>query len=207
MMMNHGLTKRRLLGKLLLACVLLGVAAFGAILGMICWKEANLPPAENYDAIVVLGAQVKEDGTPSVQLEWRLQAALDAWQKEHCIVITSGAQGGNEPAPEGDVMRQWLLDRGVPAESVISETDSRNTRENIRNAAQLLAGHDVQRVLIVTSDYHLPRAMALAEDQGLEATGLGSPCKPDIINWSRNHGREVFGWVKYWVEKYLNVEL
>ena len=205
-MTTVGMGKRIWL-RLVIALALAGVLVLASICGMICWKEANPPVPENYDAIVVLGAQVLPDGNPSVQLEWRLQAALEAWQKENCIVITSGAQGGNEPAPEGEVMRQWLLDRGVPAESVISETDSRNTRENIRNAAQLLAGYDVQRVLIVTSDYHLPRAMALAEDQGLEATGLGSPCKPDIINWSRNHGREVFGWVKYWVEKYLNVEL
>ena len=77
MMMNRGLTKRRLLGKLLLACVLLGVAAFGAILGMICWKEAHIPPAENYDAIIVLGAQVKADGVISREVADNALQALE----------------------------------------------------------------------------------------------------------------------------------
>ena len=48
---------------------------------------------------------------------------------------------------------------------------------------------------IVTSDYHLPRAMQLARDRGLAAEGLGSPCKPEY--WMKNHFREVLAWGKY----------
>lgn len=199
--------KGKWLLKVLVALLLAGVATLAAICGMICWKEANPPVPENYDAIVVLGAQVLPDGNPSVQLEWRLEKALECWQKSPCIIVCSGAQGGNEPAPEGDVMRDWLIARGVPAEQVISDPDSYNTRQNIRNAAQLLAGRDASRVLIVTSDYHLPRAMALAEDEGLSATGVGSPCKNDIVNWTRNHGRETLSWVKYLLVKYLHLPL
>ena len=206
-MTNHATMSIRLWWRVLLLFILLGVAVFCAVCAMICYKETHIPPAENYDAIVVLGAQVLADGTPSVQLEWRLQAALEAWQKENRTIITCGAQGVDEPAPEGEVMRNWLIANGVPEEQVISDTTSHNTRQNIRHAIQLLEGHNVQRVLIVTSDYHLPRAMALAEDEGLEATGLGSPCKPDFFNWARNHGRETLSWIKYWAEKYLHLEL
>ena len=202
-MVNRG----KWLLKVLVALLLAGVATLAAICGMICWKEANPPVPENYDAIVVLGAQVLPDGNPSVQLEWRLEKALECWQKSPCIIVCSGAQGGNEPAPEGDVMRDWLIARGVPAEQVISDPDAYNTRQNIRNAAQLLTDRDVSRVLIVTSDYHLPRAMALAEDEGLSATGVGSPCKNDIVNWTRNHGRETLSWVKYLLVKYLRLPL
>ena len=193
-----------------LVLIVLLVVALAALLGMICWQEANPPKRDelgDYGAIVVLGAQVKEDGTPSVQLEWRLEEALAMWREKPCLIVCCGAQGVNEPASEGDVMRQWFIDRGVPADQVVSDPDSFNTKQNIEHAARIVAPYGVTRVLIITSDYHLPRAMALAGDLGLEATGVGSPCKNDIVNWTRNHGRETLSWVKYLLQKYLRLPL
>lgn len=185
--------------------VLLAAIAYMGVIAMVCWKEAHIPPAEEYDAIVVLGAQVKEDGTPSVQLQWRIDAAYEAWKKHPCLIVACGAQGSNEPAPEGQVMRETLITMGVPAEYVLADNESYNTRQNVRNAAALLAEHAVGRVLIVTSDYHLPRAMALAADEELDATGIGSPTKPEY--WLKNHAREALSWIKYWAQKYLRLPL
>ena len=72
------------------------------------------------------------------------------------------------------------------------------TRENV------LLSDGVQRVTVITSDYHLPRALALARDLGLEADGIGSPCRPEIGFWIKNHAREVLAWGKYLAEKALN---
>ena len=99
-------------------------------------------------------------------------------------------------------MRDWLIARGVPAYQVIAETESLNTRQNLENAKALLP-EGVQSVTIITSDYHLPRALALAGDLGLKADGVGSPCRPEIQFWVKNHFREVLAWGKYFVEKYL----
>ena len=82
--------------------------------------------------------QVKADGTLSVQLQWRLDAAYDAWEASPCLVVTCGAQGADEPAPEGQVMREYLIGRGIPEWQVLADTDSYNTRQNIENAAALL---------------------------------------------------------------------
>jgi uncharacterized SAM-binding protein YcdF (DUF218 family) len=204
--MTHPGKKRHLL-KWLAALVLLGVMCYLGIVAMVCWKEAHVPPVENYDAIIVLGAQVKPDGSPSLQLQWRLDAAAEAWQKENCFVVTCGAQGSNEPAPEALVMRDVLIAQGVAEDMILTDAESFNTRQNIANAARLLAGRDVQRVVIVTSDYHLPRAMALAEDMGLDATGIGSPTKLGLRFWAKNHGREALAWIKYWGQKYLRLPL
>ena len=193
--------KGKWLLKVLVALLLAGVATLAAICGMICWKEANPPVPENYDAIVVLGAQVLPDGNPSVQLEWRLEKALECWQKSPCIIVCSGAQGGNEPAPEGDVMRDWLIARGVPADQVLSETASFNTAQSIRNAAVMLDERGITGALMLTSAYHVPRAMAMAEDAGLEAHGLG--CEDTTEHWLRHHARETLSWIKYWGQKLL----
>jgi len=172
---------------------------------MLVWKVNTLPPAENYNAIVVLGAQVKPDGTLSLQLQWRLDAAFEAWQKEPGLVVVCGAQGANEPEPEAHAMRDYLLGKGVAEESILMDDASYNTRQNIRHAAELLKDHEAQRVLIVTSDYHLPRAMALAEDEGLDATGVGARTLPQY--WLKNYGREGLSWIKYWMQKYLHLPL
>lgn len=200
---SHGGGYRLLMGLLILA--LAGMIAYLGVVGMVCWKETHVPQTEGYDAIVVLGAQVKPDGTPSVQLQWRLDAAYGAWQERQCLIVTCGAQGSNEPDAEGRVMKAYLMGLGVPENQVLVDDTSFNTRQNLENAAALLQNSGVETVLIVTSDYHLPRAMALAEDQGLTATGLGSPTKPEY--WIKNHAREAIAWLKYWAEKYLGLTL
>lgn len=200
---NHGGMHR--VGMILLTILLLMMIGYLAVVGMICWEENHVPATDEYDAIVVLGAQVKADGTLSVQLQWRLDEAYKAWQAKPCPVVTCGAQGDDEPAPEGDVMRAYLIGLGIPEDQVLSDPDSYNTRQNIERAKALLEGTGAEKILIVTSDYHLPRAMALARDAGLDATGLGSPTKPEY--WIKNHAREALSWIKYWGQKYLHLPL
>ncbi len=197
----------RILLRLFLLMLVLGMVFYLGVVAMVCWKEAHVPPAVGYDAIIVLGAQVKPDGVPSLQLQWRLDAAAKAWHETPCIIVTCGAQGSNEPAPEALVMRDELIRQGVGADMILTDAESFNTRQNIRHAAELLEGHDVRRVAVVTSDYHLPRAMALAEDMGLEATGIPSPTKLGMRFWVKNHGREALAWIKYWGQKYLRLPL
>lgn len=191
----------------LLALALIGAVAYVGLVAMVLWRAGNVPPAEDYDAIIVLGAQVNPNGEPSIQLQWRLDAAAEAWRQTNTVIVTCGAQGKNEPAPEALVMRDYLLAHGVPEEDILTDPDSYNTRQNIRNAAELLKSDGAEKVLIVTSDYHLPRAMALAEDEGLNATGVGSPTREGILFKAKNYGREALAWVKYWAQKYLRLPL
>ncbi len=197
--------KKRVWRAILTVVITLVVAYLGVIV-MVVWKKHHLPPVEDYDAIIVLGAQVKPDGTPNLQLQWRLDAALDAWRGHPCLIVVCGAKGADEPAPEGEVMRNYLIDKDVPEEEILADTSSFNTRENLRNAAALLEGRGVRRVCVVTSDYHVPRALALAEDEGFEACGIASPTLGGF--WLvKNHTREAVAWIKYWAEKVFGFEI
>lgn len=188
--------RRLLVGLVLLA--LLGLLCTAGLMDFVYYKETHLPPVGDSDVIIVLGAQVKEDGTPSVALERRLTAALESYQEKPQLIIVCGAQGINEPRAEGDVMRDWLIEKGVRPEDVVAETASFNTRENLVYARAIMEHRGLSQALIVTSDYHVARALALCRQTGIAATGKGSPSKPEYF--IKNHFREGLSWIKLWLE-------
>ena len=199
-----------LLMRFLIGILVLCVLSYGGVIIYLCVEEGNMNRdpqkiTEPYDAIIVLGAQVRPDGQLSVQLSWRMDAALSAWKHRQVPIVVCGAQGKDEPMPEAEAMGRYLEERGVPAEMILKDQASVNTRENLRNARILLSEMKTpMRVLIVTSDYHVPRALAMAKDEGLDGIGLGSPCLPDY--WLKNHAREGLAWFKYWAEKYFHIQ-
>lgn len=190
--------------RLILILLILGVLGTGVSLGALCIAENNPPQvSDESEAIIVLGCQVYANGSPCPQLELRLQTALETYRDHPRLIVTCGGQANYEPAPEGKVMRDWLIEKGVDPAMVIAETTSRNTMENIKNAKALLP-EGVKHVTIVTSDYHLPRAIAIAWDQGLSADGVGSPCESEY--WTKNHSREILAWGKYLLTKVVGTE-
>lgn len=194
--------------RVVLWLALAGVVCYGSLVAYVCYREANVPaPSGDYDGIIVLGAQVLPTGEPSVQLRWRLDAAKETYAAKACFIVTCGGMGGSEPRPEGDVMRDILVAEGIPEDMVISDPHSADTRQNLINAWEVLQSKGATKPLVVTSDYHLPRALAIMSDMGLEAQGLGSPCKPELRFWLKNHLREALAWVKYWGVKYLGLKL
>lgn len=185
----------------LLGIILLCAAAFAALMGYVVYREAALPPRGESDVVIVLGAQVLADGTPSVALERRLTLSLSIYQEKRQTVIVCGAQGSDEPAPEGEVMRDWLIARGARPEDVVAETASFNTRENLLFAKEIMEQRGLSRATVVTSDYHVARALSLCRQVGIEATGAGSESKPEY--WLKNHVRETLSWAKFIVESVL----
>lgn len=163
------------------------------------------------DCIIVLGSQVTKSG-PAVVTTYRLRAA-EAYAKENpeTLIIVSGGQGANEPAPEAVVMKAWLVDQGIPADRILTEEKSRNTAENIAFSRQLIeeaaessgseeaSGGDMDTVTpsvgIVTNDFHVFRAVHLARAAGLRnACGIAAGSVP--LYFPNNAVRESFGIVK-----------
>lgn len=119
--------------------------------------------------VLVLGAGVYSDGEPTAVLEARLEAALALHQAGRAPwFLVSGdnrALNYNEPL----AMRRWLLKRGVPEDRIVSDFAGRRTYDSLRRARDVFG---VRRLHVVTSDYHLPRALYLARKLGLDAWGL-----------------------------------
>ena len=187
--------------------LLTGILGYAGLVGLVYYAENHVPMYGEYDSIIVLGAQVKADGSPSIHLRLRLDKAAEMYWANPCPMVLCGGQGGDEPEPEGDVMRALLIADGLPEAHLYAETTSVDTKENISHAWEILRELGCERPLLVTSDYHLPRALAIAEDVGLEPQGAGSLAENRINHWLKYHMREALSWVKYWGIKHVGLPL
>ena len=128
---------------------------------------AYVAPTGDLDCLMVLGAQVRADGTPAESLQYRLEVA-QAYLEEHpsTRVVVSGGQGPNEPCSEAHAMRDWLVAHGIDAARIEVEDRSSTTAENIAYSRAFIdPTHD--RVGIVTNNFHVYRALAIAKREGI----------------------------------------
>ncbi len=128
-------------------------------------------PAAAYDAIVVLGCRVYEDGRPRASLARRARRAAALWHEGRAprVILTGGL--GRAPISEARAAARVIEALGIPPEVVLLEERSTSTEENAREAAALLEG---ARVLVVTDAYHVFRAERVFRRHFADAVGAGS---------------------------------
>ncbi|MCQ2507904.1 MAG: YdcF family protein [Dorea sp.] len=153
--------------------------------------------------LVVLGAQVREDG-PSSVLKRRLDKAVE-YMKENpdTLCIVTGGQGPIEPWEESRGMADYLLEQGVAEARIIQENQALNTVQNIQFSMKLMEDSELP-VGIVTNDFHVFRGLAIAKHQGLKnACPIAAPSssfyKPN------NLLREFFGVLKDVSQKNMSI--
>ena len=126
-----------------------------------------------------------------------LAAALGALTV--CVILPGmdGGQGADEAYTEASVMAKYLTARGVDESRVLLEEQASDTRENLEFSRTLAQTHGMRtdRVLIITSDFHLCRAKYLARKLGMEPYGLASQTWPEILRVNYLL-REVFAFIK-----------
>lgn len=170
-----------------------GLTAFLVVEGLIFTGfGAKARPGADY--CIVLGAQMKSGG-PSDVLKRRLDVAL-VYLRENpgTLVIVSGCQGSNEPVSEARGMYDYLVRAGIAPERILLEEVSRNTCENLEFCGNLLERRE-NRVVLVTNNFHMYRALRLADGAGYEhVEGLAASSYPLML--PNNMLREFLGVVK-----------
>lgn len=150
---------------------LMAMYALSALLNL-----AHLRKRRRLDYIVVLGAGVAGDRVPPL-LAARIERGMALLPyNPQAKLILSGGQGPGEDLPEGEAMARYALARGVDPARVIREVRSATTEENLRFSRALMEGA-APRVAVVTTAYHVFRALILAKKQGLRCVGFGSKTK------------------------------
>jgi uncharacterized SAM-binding protein YcdF (DUF218 family) len=148
-------------------------------------------------AIVVLGGGVAPAVLPERPLPSLTESADRVWTAARLykagvaprIIVSGGgflAETNNAATTEAEAMRRFLLDLGVPDEAIVDEAKSDNTIENIRNVKAMVGD---QPVALITSAFHMPRAMLIARRAKLNASAFatnfrGFPdTRPGWENW------------------------
>lgn len=178
---------------IVLACVICVIAVVAAAEFLVL-RGFRAKGEEGLDTIIVLGAQVWETG-PSYSLKSRLDTAIEYLDDNpETVCIVSGGQGYNEPFSEARGMFEYLVSHGIDETRIVMEDRSANTVENILFSKELMKDPEAP-VGIVTNQFHVFRAVAIAKKQGLiHAVGIAAPSHPYYL--PNNMFREVFGIVK-----------
>jgi uncharacterized SAM-binding protein YcdF (DUF218 family) len=140
-------------------------------------RLAAAAPGCCYDAIVVLGGAVRGARPPALPDPDLSDAADRVWHSARLfkrnvaprIILSGGTPEGDSATSEAAAMRLFLLDLGVPDDRIVLEGRSINTIGNIRGVRAIVGDG---RVALITSSYHMPRAMRLAKLGGLNAAAF-----------------------------------
>lgn len=128
------------------------------------------------DYIIVLGAGIKGEQVPPL-LTSRIDQGIEILKKNpKALVIMSGGQGKGEDIPEGEAMARYAINKGIDESKIIIEDKSTNTKENLLFSSKLMT-KESPRVGLVTTSYHVFRALILAKDLGIRCIGFGSVTK------------------------------
>jgi SanA protein len=108
-------------------------------------------------------------------LEGRMNGALELYRSGRArTILVSGVDTAGDP--ETSAMRRWLEDRGVPAHDIMSDAQGARTRETMYRAMSVFG---VERAIVCTEGMHMPRALYLAERNGIDAVGFALPSPLD----------------------------
>ncbi|MBR5751673.1 MAG: YdcF family protein [Clostridia bacterium] len=168
---------------------------------------ARHKPRPDKDVIIILGCRFRQDGTLPPLLRGRVDRALQFFRGQqetsgkNAVFIPSGGRGEDEPMPEAEAMRRYLIANGVPDEAIYPEDRSRNTYQNMAFSKQI--ADEVApngSVLFVTTNYHVFRSGICAARAGLAAEGTGG--KTAWWYWPNAFMREVAGLMAgHWKEE------
>lgn len=114
------------------------------------------------DVAVVLGNKVERDGEPSDRLRARLDKAAELYRQGlfPTIIVSGGL--GREGYNEAEVMQRYLVGQGIPEGTIVVDRRGNNTYLTARHAARTMQADGLQRVMVITHYFHVPRAkMAL----------------------------------------------
>lgn len=187
--------RRLIIGSLCLLLLLIAMTPFILSRLVIANSERYIltPVAatdQDYDCILVLGAGVRPDGNPSPMLEDRLLRAVELYKADAAAYLLVSGDHGQAHYDEVNVMKDYIVGEGVPSAAVFMDHAGFSTYESIYRAQEIF---EAQKILIVTQEYHLYRAIYIARKLGLEAYGVNADLRryprQSYYNWRETISR------------------
>lgn len=151
--------------------------------------------------VIVPGAGLKRDETPSDVLRDRLIVALALYDAGKVEKILCSGDNGQVQYDEVNAMRVWLLDRGVDADDIFLDHAGFDTYDTMTRAAEVFG---VTRAVVVTQDFHLPRALYISHAKGIEVQGVSASLQPYVAQ-DAYRMREIPARIKSFIEVLFHV--
>jgi SanA protein len=183
----------------LLAGAILAVVAIEHVVGSagegrIYTSTQNVPP---HRVALVLGTSPKiVGGSRNLFFERRMDAATDLWKSGKVKRILVSGDNGTRQYNEPLAMKRALIKRGVPREAIVCDYAGFRTLDSVVRAKLVF---DLEDCTIVTDDFHLPRALYIADQKGLNAVGFQTRPLPISLS-PRTHLREFGARLLIWME-------
>ena len=185
---------KKKLGKIVLSLVLLGVVAFSVVLIInasvkskakqyILTKETV---EDDYDCILILGCGVRGN-SPSLMLADRLSKGLELYQNGASQKLLMSGDHGKDDYDEVNVMKDFAIESGVDSKDVFMDHAGFSTYESMYRAKEVF---EANKILIVTQEYHLYRAVYDARALGLDAYGVAADAV-DYVGQTYRDFREI----------------
>ncbi len=126
---------------------------------------------DDVDCIVVLGCQVKANGEPSSMLSDRIKRGIELYKQHSAPKIVMSGDHGTRGYDEVNTMKQVAIDSGVPSKDIFMDHAGFSTYESIYRIKEIF---EAEKIVVVTQEYHLYRALYIADRLGVEAYGVNS---------------------------------
>ena len=175
---------RWVIGVLAVLVLLGGIAA---LVGN-CYVKRSAEPwllgaeeaaALDADCILVLGCGVRPDGEPSWILRYRLEKGLELFELGAAPKLLMSGDHSREDYDEVNAMKNFAMEAGVPSEDIFMDHAGFSTYESMYRARDIF---QAEKVVIVSQQYHLYRAVYDARALGLEAYGVAAK---DVSYWGK----------------------
>ena len=165
-----------LVGIIFLLLVILGILTLAINVYMINYSKEYIVTEEQleektFDCIVVLGASVKSNGTPSSMLEDRLNEAIVLYNMGVSSRLLMSGDHTTDDYDEVNTMKNYAISKNIPSENIYLDHSGYNTYDSMY---RLKNTFEINKTVVVTQDYHLYRAIYLAREMGIEAYGVAS---------------------------------
>jgi vancomycin permeability regulator SanA len=156
---------------------------------------------KDYDCIIVLGAGIK-NRQPSPMLEDRLSTAIELYNKGVAPKIIVSGDHEYTDYDEVNVMKNYLKDNGIPSSDIFMDHAGISTYDSIYRARKIFK---VNKAIIVTQKYHLNRALYIAKNINMKATGV-SATKRRYLGQTKRNIREFAARIKDFFKCIFNDE-
>ena len=195
------LTVALLIAVLLLICGVYGLSAHiaSSTKNQKFTRSSKVP--EVY-TVIVLGASVRANGNLSTMLEDRVASALKLYNEGKVKRFLLSGDNGTASYNEPKAMKEYLMAKGVPEDDIFLDYAGFDTYDSMYRASSVF---NVREAIVVTQEFHLPRALYIANKLGLNYYGFVGD-KRTYQRESANKRRELLANVKAFLELTINKE-